>query len=145
MPFVNEWAEPYLPLFAKLHPDLDETNLKLEMKDVLDNMRDTLGGCNPESLEAYIENTYTATATEEIREELGKLEEKTKFRQTDIANLVCLLQGITKELYKADQDRNYKEACFKAKKISDIGERLKDEYLALFNREQLNIRIGRNE
>tara|TARA_R100000781_G_C4025702_1_gene108784 strand:- start:184 stop:621 length:438 start_codon:yes stop_codon:yes gene_type:complete len=145
MPFVNEWAEPYLPLFAKLHPDLDETNLKLEMNDVLNNMRDTLGGCNPESLEAYIENTYIAAATEKIRGELGKLERKSKFPETDIAHFVCLLQKHTKELYKADQDRNYKEACFKAKRISDIGERLKDEYLALFNREQLNIRIGRNE
>ena len=145
MPFVSEWAEPYLPLFAKLHPDLNETNLKLEMKDVLDNMRDTLGGCNPESLEAYIENTYTTAATEEIREELGKLERKSKPPEVDIAHLVCLLQNITKELYKADQDRDYKKACFKARKVMSIGEKLRNEYLFLFNREWLGIKIGRNE
>jgi len=143
MPFVREWAEPYLPLFAKLHPDLDETNLKLEMKDVLDNMRDSIGGCNPESLEAYIENTYATTAAEEIRAELYKLNIRTAV--TDVASLVCKLETYTKELYKADQDRNYKEACFKAKRISHLGERLKDEYFTLFNQEKLNIRVGRNE
>ena len=143
MPFVREWAEPYLPLFAKLHPDLDETNLKLEMKDVLDNMRDSIGGCNPESLEAYIENTYATTAAEEIRAELYKLSIRTAV--TDVASLVCKLEIYTKELYKADQDRNYKEACFKAKRISHLGERLKDEYFTLFNQEKLNIRVGRNE
>ena len=145
MPFVREWAEQYLPLFAKLHPDLDSTNLKLEMNDVLDNMRDSIGGCNPESLEAYIENTYATAAAEEIRAELHRLNITTSAAAVDVASLVCKLETCTKELYKADQDRNYKEACFKAKRISDIGERLKDEYLALFNREQLNIRIGRNE
>ena len=142
MSSMRDWAEPYLRLFAKLHPDLNKTDLKIEMEDVLDNMRDTIGGSNPESLEAYIENGLLEKQATKIRKDLRKI--STRTNSCSASELICRIQTVHKKMYQADIEGDYSGACVYAKLISNISDSLREEYLRLMA-DDTGIKMGKNE
>ncbi len=140
MPFLPDWAEPYLPLFKEIYPTLEDMELKIELQDLLDNMRDTIGGSNPESLEAYIEHQIVNANKRRLKEEFLKI---SNYSSTDTAETICTIQILLKKLIDASNKHNYKDALTFSKQLQDATNNLQENYLANVAKES-GVRIGEN-